>query len=307
MMLPIAVTGAVMVCDKGTTMSPLVASGSASVQICGAYAAMVTDTLPGANVSPFGMCVITKAACSPAPVGNWLNSFANSCIIGKVQSLLEGATLPCEFGGTISIMSAAQATVLIGHTLAELPASVRLEILFSSLDFLEKDEHVQTQLLKNLVKGTTPTQRRVLEEIFSRLTPAQAKEVISGAHTVFSDGDLIYDLIKRSGGYRRDSSHHAVQKDDLGFDLPGAGTILVGRSKNGIDGTHLQFEEHAANYEHQGPAETFGHWSSWAQGGGVPVIGGVFKHGRKQKGLYDLDSDHDQNDPIRIGDTEHPR
>jgi hypothetical protein len=119
MSIPAAVTGSVMVCDKGTAMVPLVASGNASVEICGVVAAVITDVLPGANISPFGMCVITKAACSPVPVGTWINQFANDCIIGGAQSLLEGATLPCAVGGTISVMSAKQASVLVGENQAE--------------------------------------------------------------------------------------------------------------------------------------------------------------------------------------------
>jgi hypothetical protein len=130
MSLPIAVTGAVMVCDKGTAMVPLVASGSGNVQICDQFAAVVTDVMPGANISPFGICVITNAVCSPTPVGKWVNPFANNCIMGREQTLLQGATLPCAIGGTISVMSAAQASVLVGENLVKiLPESILKDIL----------------------------------------------------------------------------------------------------------------------------------------------------------------------------------
>jgi len=118
MALPIAKTGSVMVCDKGTATVPLVASGSASVKICDVFLAAVSDIIPGANISPFGTCIITQTLCSPTPVGFWTNPFDNACIVGGVQSLLEGARLPCAIGGTIKLMSAAQASVLVGKNLA---------------------------------------------------------------------------------------------------------------------------------------------------------------------------------------------
>ncbi len=135
MSIPVAVTGAVMVCNKGTSIVPLVASGNASVKICDVFAAVVTDVTPDTNISPFGICAITKMVCSPAPVGNWLNPFANKCIIGNVQSLLEGATLPCAIGGTISVMSAAQATVLVGLNVIKLLA-------LSQTDINKVDEYI---------------------------------------------------------------------------------------------------------------------------------------------------------------------
>lgn len=110
-----------MVCDKGTAAVPLTASGGASVTICGAFAAVVTDIAPGANISPFGICTLTQVLCTPTPVGQWLNPFA-SCLVGNAQSLLQGATLQCALGGTISIMTAAQASVLISANLKRVPS-----------------------------------------------------------------------------------------------------------------------------------------------------------------------------------------
>ena len=115
-----AKTGSMMVCDKGTAAIPLVASGDAEVSICGALAAVVSDVLPGTNINPFGMCVKLQSACTPRPNGQWVNPIVNGCIIGKKESLLEGAELPCTIGGTISVMSAAQATVLVGQNMAKI-------------------------------------------------------------------------------------------------------------------------------------------------------------------------------------------
>lgn len=115
MAVPTAKTGSVMMCDKGTAPVPLVASGKAAVSLCGALAAVVSDALTGSNISPFGACAILKSACVPLPNGKWVNPIVNSCIIGNEESLLEGATLPCTIGGIISVMSAAQATVLVGE------------------------------------------------------------------------------------------------------------------------------------------------------------------------------------------------
>jgi hypothetical protein len=119
MALPMAKTNSVMMCDKGTAPAPLVASGSATVKICDVFLAAVSDVEPGANISPFGTCIITRSVCSPAPVGFWTNPFDNACIVGGVQSLLEGAKLPCAIGGVISLMSAEQATVLVGENLTK--------------------------------------------------------------------------------------------------------------------------------------------------------------------------------------------
>ncbi len=113
-----------MVCDKGTALIPLVASGNAAVSVCGALAAVVSDVLPGQNISPFGVCSILTAACTPLPNGEWVNPIVNTCIIGNKESLLEGATLPCLIGGTISVMSAAQATVIVGRNQFEVVLTV---------------------------------------------------------------------------------------------------------------------------------------------------------------------------------------
>lgn len=122
-----ATTGSVLLCDKGTVPVPLVAYGGASLKICGVSAAAITDIIPGSNVSPFRMCAITKAVCSPTPVGNWRNPIDNQCITGNTQSLLEGTTLPCTVGGTLSVMSASQASVLVGRNLLKLtPATIIL-------------------------------------------------------------------------------------------------------------------------------------------------------------------------------------
>lgn len=120
MALPMAKTGSVMMCDKGTAPIPLVASGSAKVEICDVFLAAVSDVKPGANISPFGICIITQSVCSPMPVGLWKNPFDSACIVGGVQGLLENAKLPCAIGGTISLMSAGQASVLVGQNVAEL-------------------------------------------------------------------------------------------------------------------------------------------------------------------------------------------
>ena len=126
---PMAKTGSVMMCDKGTAPVPLVASGGATVEICDVFLATVSDVKPGANISPFGTCIITQSLCSPTPVGFWKNPFDNACIIGGVQSLLENAELQCSIGGKISLMSAGQASVLVGRNLkkVELPACTTVD------------------------------------------------------------------------------------------------------------------------------------------------------------------------------------
>lgn len=122
-----------MVCDKGTESVLLLASGSANVQICGLMAAVISDAQPGANIASFGVCTKLKALCTPAPVGQWLNPFP-SCLIGNKQSLLQGAKLSCAAGGTIAVMEADQAAVLMEENLASLAAddSMLADILISN-------------------------------------------------------------------------------------------------------------------------------------------------------------------------------
>lgn len=93
MSLPTSATGLVLVCDKGTQTVPLTASGKASVRICGFAAAVVGDTVPGENITPFGTCIILNSVCSPAPVGAWANPFA-SCIMGRETSDTRGSPEP---------------------------------------------------------------------------------------------------------------------------------------------------------------------------------------------------------------------
>ncbi len=150
---PVAVTGAVLVCDKGTTPAPLKASGVGTVKICDVFAATIIDVAPVTNISPFGMCLVTKAVCSPAPVGLWQNPLGNKCIFGNTESLLEGATLPCAIGGTISVKRASQTPAHVGdkHPPKEQPKKMSKE----GIAKLMKNEDIKTKVYPD--QGGKPT------------------------------------------------------------------------------------------------------------------------------------------------------
>ncbi|HZC72259.1 MAG TPA: DUF4280 domain-containing protein [Jatrophihabitans sp.] len=114
-----AVTGAVMQCTFGLAPSSLVALPISRVVIEGRPAAVVTDTVTGMNVPPFGMCsslanptvaaatsaalgVLTPMPCVPAIVGQWVPG-ALRTTIGGSRALTSGSMCNCAWGGVITM------------------------------------------------------------------------------------------------------------------------------------------------------------------------------------------------------------
>ncbi|GAA2241606.1 DUF4280 domain-containing protein [Rarobacter faecitabidus] len=116
---PNATMSAMLVCPFGLAPSNLVPLPTPRVMVEGKPAATISDSLPGANIPPFGMCnslanpavaaataaalgVLTPMPCVPTPVGTWVGGAATTMVGGK-PALTLGATCQCAFGGTIQI------------------------------------------------------------------------------------------------------------------------------------------------------------------------------------------------------------
>ena len=111
----------------GLSPGSLLATSQQSVLMGGAPVATVSDVAPITNVTPCGMCtslmnptvasataaalgVLTPMPCVPAPLGTWLGG--SPLMAGGIPCLTNQSTLTCSYGGTISIVSPQQGTVL---------------------------------------------------------------------------------------------------------------------------------------------------------------------------------------------------
>jgi hypothetical protein len=114
-----AVQGAMLACSFGMAPSTLNVLPLSRVMIEGRPAAVVSDTVMGLNVAPFGMCsslanptvaaataaalgVLTPMPCLPTVVGTWLPG-AIKTVVGGVPALVSGSTCVCAFGGSITM------------------------------------------------------------------------------------------------------------------------------------------------------------------------------------------------------------
>jgi uncharacterized Zn-binding protein involved in type VI secretion len=114
-----AVTGAMLQCTFGLAPSTLVALPTPRVMIEGRPAAVVTSTITGVNIPPFGMCsslgnptvaaatsaalgVLTPMPCIPTVTGPWTPG-APRTTLGGVPALTAGSQCVCAFGGVITM------------------------------------------------------------------------------------------------------------------------------------------------------------------------------------------------------------
>ncbi len=114
-----AVTGAMLQCTFGLAPSTLVATPTPRVMIEGRPAAVVTSTIMGVNIPPFGMCsspanptvaaatsaalgVLTPMPCIPTVVGPWLPGAVRTTL-GGLPALTAGSQCACAFGGVITM------------------------------------------------------------------------------------------------------------------------------------------------------------------------------------------------------------
>lgn len=114
-----AVTGAILQCTYGLAPSTLNALPTPRVMIEGRPAAVVTSTITGVNIPPFGMCsslanptvaaataaalgVLTPMPCVPVITGPWVPG-AVKTTLGGLPALTAGSNCFCAFGGVVSM------------------------------------------------------------------------------------------------------------------------------------------------------------------------------------------------------------
>jgi Domain of unknown function (DUF4280) len=119
--------GAQIMCDMGTTASPLtVVPGPphvATSPVPAVLLATVSDFIPMTNIKTFGMCnspanpavaaataaksgVFTPAPCVPATADPW--SPPEPVAISGIPAFSEDATCQCAWGGTIEVLDPGQ-------------------------------------------------------------------------------------------------------------------------------------------------------------------------------------------------------
>ena len=123
------VTGASVMCLFGTSPANLVVTSQTMVLADGKPMATIADASV-ANMPTFGMCsslgnpqvasataaalgVLTPQPCVPAVAGTWIPT-QMKCLAGGKPCLTNDANAICSYGGSLSIISAGQNTILIG-------------------------------------------------------------------------------------------------------------------------------------------------------------------------------------------------
>lgn len=270
--LLVVVEGATLECEFGSTTSALKATG-AKVEVAGLRACTVADHRPGANIRPFGLCKkLHDRPCEPQTPTKWAPP-ADTTSLGGPKLLHDAARLICTTGGSpcISILDAGQSDLSLGEAESLL--------LAESIKALDLPPNQRDKALADLVHGTSPSQRVLLQALFDRLPDADTRaQALSGAHLEIHDGGSLYNLFSPNGAYARDSSHKR-QTNDIGFDLPGGGTILLARDADTPGITHVQFERHGLR------SHPYAHTQDYCRGG--------------QRGPYGKSTRTDQN-PIVV-------
>jgi hypothetical protein len=116
--LPV-VSGALLQCSMGMAPAAMTVLPTSKMMIEGRPAARVTDTVPGLNIAPFGMCrspanpavvaataaalgVLTPMPCWPVPVGPWISPVIRT-VGGGIPLLATGGTCICAYAGVIGV------------------------------------------------------------------------------------------------------------------------------------------------------------------------------------------------------------
>lgn len=122
MAAPNVVSSATVQCTFGMAPGTLMAIPKGPpVIIEGRPAATTLDMAPGANITPFALCmslsnpavaaataaalgVLTPMPCVPAPVGPWKPGAAGT-VINNMPALTVGSICNCAFGGVITVLN----------------------------------------------------------------------------------------------------------------------------------------------------------------------------------------------------------
>lgn len=89
-------------CDKGAAPAQLKVSSQNFSRADNKLVATESDKAANTNIMPFGVCGITKAACTPA-VLQWEKA-AKKDTINNLKILLETSICKCTIGGNIMVM-----------------------------------------------------------------------------------------------------------------------------------------------------------------------------------------------------------
>ena len=121
------VNGAMLSCSFGTTPSSLAIVPVKRVAIGKQPAANIQDYVPMVNVKPFGMCItvtnpqvsaataaalgtLTPHPCIPVTTAPWVPG-SPTIKVGGQPAVQTSCQLLCQWGGTITVSYAGQATV----------------------------------------------------------------------------------------------------------------------------------------------------------------------------------------------------
>jgi len=119
--------GAPLKCSYGNMPSPLMVIPRTLETSGGPPGASILDSMPFANILPFGMCVslqnplvelltglamgtLTPAPCLPLTVAPWVPG-SPTVLLGGVPALNKESKLLCAWGGMISIVEPGEFTV----------------------------------------------------------------------------------------------------------------------------------------------------------------------------------------------------
>lgn len=94
-------SGVCLLCDKGTLPGRLTVSFNLQATIYGANLATESDKQPLLNITPMGVCAMSRMPCLPQPT-QWLG-LQNDVLVNGQRLLLEDSRLPCMLGGQIRI------------------------------------------------------------------------------------------------------------------------------------------------------------------------------------------------------------
>jgi hypothetical protein len=127
---PHVCSGAALQCSFGGAPSTLNVLPLNRTMVGGVPAATLQDSLPIANVAPFGMClsaanpvvisataaalgVFTPMGCVPATAAPWIPGGAPTVLVGGVPALDALGTLICGWGGVIKVIQPGQMNTLV--------------------------------------------------------------------------------------------------------------------------------------------------------------------------------------------------
>ncbi|MBQ8946024.1 MAG: DUF4280 domain-containing protein [Lachnospiraceae bacterium] len=124
----VVVTGAKLMCTFGTTPATFNATGTPSIMAGGKPVGTITDGAGMVNITSCGMCsslanpavaaataaalgVLTPQPCVPVTTGTWLPN-GTMVLAGNKPCLTQESKCICSYGGTISVVTPGQTTVL---------------------------------------------------------------------------------------------------------------------------------------------------------------------------------------------------